>query len=108
MYRQPETLGDPKPIKPPRKRAKRIKPVAEKRSKELDLYKKCRKIHLEDNPNCVRCGGIATDIHHAKGKENEMLIKFQWFKSVCRPCHDWIHDNPIEAIENGYSEFRNR
>jgi hypothetical protein len=58
---------------------------------------------MEENPNCVRCGGKATCIHHAKGREGEMLIKMQWFKSTCMPCHDWIHANFLEAIEMGYS-----
>jgi hypothetical protein len=100
--------SDPKPEKRPRLKAKRIKPVSDKRSKEKKVYALCRKIHLEDNPTCARCGGKATDIHHSKGTENERLIQFQWFKSVCRPCHDWIHDNPIDAIEQGFSEYRNR
>jgi hypothetical protein len=108
MFIKPEKIGQPKPERKPRKRAKRIKPISDKRARLMKLYEKCRKIHLEDNPNCVRCGGKATEIHHAKGCEGEMLIKFQWFRSVCRDCHTWITINSIEAIELGYSEYRNR
>lgn len=108
MYRQPEKIGIPKPEKRPRTKAKRIKPVSDKRADLNKVYSLCRKIHLEENLNCVRCGGKAVEIHHARGKEGEMLIKFQWFKSVCRDCHTWIHNNFLESIEMGYSEYRNR
>lgn len=57
---------DPKPVKTEKQKRKRVRKVSNARSNLLQVYKLCREIHLKENPSCVRCGGVATEIHHAK------------------------------------------
>ncbi len=46
-----------------------------------------------DNWRCVYCGAKATQVHHKRylykniGKE-----PIDWLVSVCKPCHDKIHE----------------
>jgi hypothetical protein len=109
MYRQPETIGDPKPEKSPRKRAKRIKPVSEKRSHELGVYKLLRKVLLEEQPICQVCKrNKSTQCHHKAGREGKLLTQWTNLLAVCHDCHQDLTIHSKEAIENGYSEFRNR
>lgn len=98
----------PKPVRTPRKRAKRIKPVSDKRAHELGVYKLLRKVFLEENEECGVCGGKATECHHKQGRQGEWLNKTQHWLAVCAPCHRKITDRPEWAFSNGYSEYRNR
>lgn len=108
MYRQPEKLGNPKPEKRPRLKAKPIKRVSDKRAHELGVYKLLRKVFLEEHEDCEVCGGKANQVHHKQGRENEWLNKVAHWLAVCDPCHRKITDNSLWAFENGYSEYRNR
>jgi hypothetical protein len=102
----------PKPVKQPKKQKKHIKRVSTKRAKQEREYRKLRVQFLTDNPVCQigvkGCTHESTDVHHMAGKENELLIEVAYFKACCRNCHDYAHDNPIEAIEKGYSISRKR
>ena len=79
-----------------------LRRVSKKRQKLLAEYTKLRKTHLESNPLCF-CGAEATDIHHRLslgrgGKLTDTTI----FLSVCRPCHNRIHQDPKWAEQNNY------
>lgn len=39
------------------------------------------------------------DFHHPNGRIGDNLFNFV---TVCRPCHNWIHQNPKKAKELGY------
>jgi hypothetical protein len=54
---------------------------------------------------CVR--NDATDIHHMKGRENDLLLDINYWLPVCRSCHRKITDDSAWAIRNGYSYKRN-
>lgn len=86
-----------------------IRKVSKKRAKENREYAKVRKEYLEDNPNCeanlLGCTTGATDIHHKKGR-GLFLCDPRHFLAVCRNCHCFIEDNPLEAKEMGFSESR--
>lgn len=45
----------------------------------------------------------ATDIHHMKGKIEDLLLDQRWWLPVSRLAHDKIELNPDWAKENGYS-----
>jgi hypothetical protein len=87
------------------------KPIAfrsPKRSKEETQYNKKAKAFKEANPNCqIGIPGACThkthDVHHMGGKENELLLKEEWWKATCRQCHDWVTVNTQEAIDLGHS-----
>ena len=66
-------------------------------------YKKARREYLEENPYCQRCGKMATDIHHKKGRMGELLIDKTFFMSACRPCHIFIEEHPAISYEKGWS-----
>ena len=84
----------------------RIKVYNSKRSRQVTAYKKVRYDFLMANPICEVCGGMATEIHHVKGRMGELLINPDYFLAVCRKCHDNIESNPTWAKENGYSLSR--
>ena len=82
---------------------KRINPVSKKRKVEQVTYSKLRKEYLTAFPRCGCCDKApATDIHHRRGRWKSRLNDTNWWVSVCRPCHDYIHHNPTWAYERGY------
>lgn len=105
MYREPKS--DPKPEKVEKPKYRKIRRVSKKLSREQQVYRKARKIHLEENPFCVRCGFPGDQIHHAKGRIGSLLNDMRYFKTVCPTCHQWIEEHPHEAILKGYSFYRN-
>jgi hypothetical protein len=81
-----------------------------KRAKQEREYSKLRDKFLQANPYCqamIQCHGLlATEIHHKKGKIQGLLTDTDYFLSVCRTCHQWIENNPLEAKELGLSLSR--
>ena len=49
------------------------------------------------------CKGLATEVHHKKGRIGKLLTEISYFLGVCRECHSKIELEPIWAKENGYS-----
>ena len=94
----------PKPVAEPKKKRTRIKAVSVKREQELKVYSKLRKKHLKNNPVCAVCKKKdATEVHHALHvRYGRFLNMDEFFISVDRECHNWIHDHPLAAIENGF------
>ena len=45
----------------------------------------------------------ATDIHHKKGRENDLLVDTRYFMAICRLCHARIDTDPEWARSNGYT-----
>jgi hypothetical protein len=41
-----------------------------------------------------------------KGRSGELLMDSRFFVAVCRNCHEWIENHPVEAKELGYSISR--
>jgi hypothetical protein len=79
----------------------RINKISTKHRKALAEYKNVRKEYLLASPYCENCGIEATDIHH-KARRGPNLCKKETFMSVCRTCHQKIHDCPAWAKENKY------
>jgi hypothetical protein len=89
---------------------KSISPVSKKRREEMDEYSKKRLAFLALHPSCqgklVGCTGKATDVHHKAGRVGDDYLNMNKWLAVCRTCHSWIEENPIEAKELGFSESR--
>jgi hypothetical protein len=89
---------------------KSISPVSAKRRVEMDEYSKKRTAFLIVKPQCeaklVDCTIKSTDVHHKTGRVGDNYLKISSWLAVCRNCHSWIENNPIEAKELGYSESR--
>ena len=81
-----------------------------KKMQKLDAkYSQLRRVFLTDYPMCQaalpKCTHKSTDVHHKKGRGKYHLVVDTWLP-VCRSCHQWIEENPQEAIELGYSVSR--
>ena len=89
---------------------KSISPVSKKKRVEIDKYSQLREVFLVAKPRCeaklVNCTGISTDVHHKAGRVGENYLKVGTWLSVCRNCHSWIEQNPLEAKQLGFSESR--
>jgi hypothetical protein len=89
---------------------KSISPVSKKRQGEMDEYSKKRLAFLALHNNCqaklVGCTGKSTDVHHKSGRVGNNMLNIGTWLSVCRSCHTWIEENPIEAKEMGFSNNR--
>jgi hypothetical protein len=89
---------------------KSISPVSAKRRVEMDEYSKKRTAFLIVKPQCeaklVDCTIKSTDVHHKTGRVGDNYLKISSWLAVCRNCHNWIENNPVEAKELGYSESR--
>lgn len=84
------------------KERKPIRKVSKKRAKQNAVYLKVRLEHLNENPYCKVCGTSATECHHVAGRNEEMLYDKNNLISVCRTCHNRIHENVLWAKGNGY------
>jgi hypothetical protein len=89
---------------------KSISPVSTKRRGEMDEYSRLRDAFLTAKPKCeaklVACTGISTDVHHKAGRVGDNYLKIGTWLAVCRNCHSWIENNPLEAKELGFSQSR--
>lgn len=93
-------------IKSGEKKPPKLNLVSTKQAARLKEYMKLRNQFLEINDRCERCGGDATEVHHAAGRVGDNLIDTDNFVAVCRPCHQWIETHPTESKEQGYSRNR--
>ena len=81
---------------------KPINRVSDKRKKQEAVYSVVRKQHLKYYPVCELCGSETVEIHHKNGRNGERLIDANYFMTVCRKHHTWIHEHPKEAREKGW------
>jgi len=89
---------------------KSISPVSKKRQGEMDKYTLLRDAFITAKPRCeaklLGCTAMSTDVHHKAGRVGDNYLKVGTWLSVCRNCHSWIEQNPLEAKELGFSESR--
>jgi len=82
-----------------------IKKVSGKKAKKDAVYSTLRKKFLEDKPVCEICASArSTDIHHkfAGADRNKYQNDTSTWMSLCRICHDYIHQHPKESREKGW------
>ena len=85
-----------------------VKKVSDKRRSQLYTYSLLKKKYMDKHRLCiVSVRNDATDIHHMKGRENDLLLDINYWLPVCRSCHRKITDDSAWAIRNGYSYKRN-
>lgn len=86
----------------PLKRNKPMKRISKKRQTESKEYSSKRLQFLTELPLCEACmRATSTDVHHKAGRGKNYLDVDTWL-SVCRPCHEKIHREPIWAREKGF------
>ena len=101
-----------KTLKPkPTGKQKPIPPRSSKRSKEERIYQGKRIIFLNEHPMCEAhlpgiCSNTATEVHHAAGRVGDLLLNTDYWKALCRGCHQWVELHPVKAKEMGLSKSR--
>ena len=95
----------PKVIKPLKRQS--IRKVSPKRQEQNAEYSGERNAWIEGKL-CVACGWPATEVHHAAGRTNELLLEKKYWKPVCRACHILITEDSAWAIKEGLSLSRNK
>lgn len=61
-----------------------------------------------DGGKCMRCFGVAADVHHRKPRgmggtsDPEQNYGLDNLISLCRYCHDWAHAEPADAYACGF------
>ena len=81
-----------------------MKPRSDKRAEQEKEYAKRRKIVIAEQYNCFFCGekfrkNYRPDIHHLKGRDNELLTDKRYLVAVHRKCHREYHDKSRCKIE---------
>lgn len=73
----------------------------------LLIYNLKRKEFLKANPECQAslegCTKKATQIHHMKGRENELLNESAYWMAICFNCHRKVTEDTQMAFAKGLS-----
>jgi hypothetical protein len=95
-----------------KKREPRATPnkVSPKRKVENEEYSRKREEFLKANPECQAgieniCDREANEVHHMKGR-GILLNETKFWLAVCRNCHVYITDHPLDAIKRNLSFSR--
>lgn len=84
-----------------------IPKVSEKRKVSNKEYKAVVKEILKADPNCeikeVGCTGKAQGLHHKQKRLPSNLTDRNNLMRACNNCNLWVENNPLEAIEKGFS-----
>jgi hypothetical protein len=85
-----------------------VKKITQKRAGQMVEYMKLKREYLALYPVCEvpECNIKAVDIHHQKGRENDMLLNSDFYMAVCRKHHVYYTENSREAIDQGISKSR--
>lgn len=77
--------------------------VSKKRRVQWKTYSEKRIDFLADHPTCQNClRKKSVDIHHKEGRIGTAYLDEKTWAALCRFCHDWIHQHPREAREQGW------
>ena len=88
----------------------KIRPISKKQGIKLKEYKIVRDKYMEEHIGCEfkYCSQASEDLHHMAGRTGDLLTDTRYFMAVCREHHLWIHNNPKESLENGYTILRSK
>lgn len=80
-----------------------MRPRSLKRAKQERLYNMMRVEFLAAHPRCEfpGCTQPSSLIHHAKGRDGDLLCDAEFFRALCDPHHRHVHANPAESYESG-------
>lgn len=90
------------------KKPVKIKPISDKRRKQLREYEKEKKEYFELHTQCEFPGCEKTEItlHHMAGRIGDKLTDQRYFKALCWEHHRWIEEHPEAARRLGLSQSR--
>lgn len=88
----------------------RLRKVSKKKASEQAIYRKLKNDALAPGPLCEfpslngydsGCVNRATQIHHAKGRQGELLNDQRYWWMLCMEHHRYVHDHPNQARKMG-------
>lgn len=95
------------------KGAKPISSMSLKKKLDVQTYTSARILFLSkvENKKCAakvvsNCRGVASEVHHKKGRIGKNFLDTKTWLAVCRNCHQWIEEHPEDAKKRGFSENR--
>ena len=101
---------NPKKVQSPqsKKKVAQIRPISEKKQKELAEYRKVRDKFLKENPVCQYpgCGSRNVELHHGAGRQGKLLTDTKYFVALCALHHRYIEIHPDKAKGMGLSFTR--
>lgn len=87
----------------------RIRPRTAKRAAQEAQYRNEVKVWLLGQKCAVvGCNRAATQCHHAKGREGDLLLDKEFWTPTCDEHHRYYTEHSAEAIRDGYSIPRNQ
>lgn len=94
----------------------RMRNASKERSKQLRKYLKRVKQWLKENTHCKACEvlaehsghairviRLASECHHVRGRNGDLLLDERYWLPVCFNCHRWITEHGKKARELGLS-----
>lgn len=89
-----------------------LKPVSDKRRRDLDAYRAARdEVRDRADGRCEMgtpvCTGQGVEAHHVRGRVGPLLTDTEWLAWTCAQCHRYAHEHPAEAYEHGWMSRRN-
>lgn len=89
-------------------RTKGLSPTSAKRKGLLRAYAAVRSEALvRDSERCQRCGSTQQlECHHKAGRVGSRLLALDNLVIVCRDCHVFLTEHPLQAYAEGFSERR--
>jgi hypothetical protein len=86
---------------------KKIKPVSDKRAKQLAVYSAAKEIAwqralITGNTKCFICDKImkfTPDWHHLDGREEKQLLDYDYLVFVHRSCHSAVHNMSYDILK---------
>lgn len=100
IYAATETKGLKRT--PLKKKPVKIRKVSQKLKILLQIYAILRQKFLLSFPRCAaqlsECTTEATEVHHAFGRDNLLLIMVRGFRPLCNSCHRRLTDDSDLAI----------
>ena len=93
-----------------KKKQKAIPKFSKKREEENEIYFEQREKFLAAKKKCEAnlpgCTKKAVEVHHMIGRSGANFLDTETWAAVCRSCHKFLEENPIEAKELGLSVSR--
>lgn len=81
----------------------RLRPMSDRRKRELKEYTAKRAAFLAQRPTCEKCGRRQScDVHQKAGRSGGNYLRVETWAALCRRCHDCIHQKPGEARRTGW------
>ena len=87
---------------PEKKKTPRIKPISDKKRKELFLYRRLRDEYMKRHPICEWCQAKPSlDLHHKMPRAYH-LLDVSVYSALCRECHNRCEIDHQAAREAGF------